>query len=217
MPSNRAQIRRLAYRMGWLGPVLVLWLNASVAHGSTCRSADFESFLTQLEPARGRLQLTVTPNRPEWTVGENVRISVTSPVSGRLVLISIDADGKVYPLFPSAATGRKVDDTVAAGQPVTLPPPAAGYAFQAQPPLGESRLIAIVRPAGARLPLTCAEGLTRGQSIRLVESAKPTPDPMAGPAKASVADPMAGRKTKKGARRRLPGWGLATFSYRIKE
>ena len=189
--------------------------HAQIAQGATCRQEDFEAFVSTLKPFAKPIELRVTPNKSTWRVGEKVRISVAAGFAGRLVLLSVDAKDVVVPLYPSANTG-KVEDRITPNALITLPRPGDGYFFEAQPPLGPSRLIAIVRPLDVEaLPLECARGLTRGEPIRLrrvgrrpssatADPLAPAGDPLAqGP----VDDPLAPKPTP------LKGWGFAEFRY----
>lgn len=74
------------------------------------------------------------------------RFSVTSEVSGRLVILDVNADGVVTQLFPNEHVLRDDLSLVRAGQIVIVPGPTWGVVFRAGPPFGKGFLIALVVP-----------------------------------------------------------------------
>ncbi len=144
-----------------------------------CDLGRFESWLTQLKAAKGHVTLTVQPNRTKWKVGESAKIRVQSSVSGRLLLMTIDAKNNVFPIYPSETTG--MTDEIEANRPVVLPHDDS-YTFRVDPPVGKSRLIAIVRPDGVpSFALGCTKALTKGRSVKLERKKKV--DPFSGPSR----------------------------------
>ncbi|MEI9903733.1 MAG: DUF4384 domain-containing protein [Asticcacaulis sp.] len=83
--------------------------------------------------------------------GERIRLKVSSPLSGRLILIDSNADFGVTQLFPKAFESDASRGFIAAGDPVLFPDASMGFQIQAQPPVGASRLMAVLAPPGANL------------------------------------------------------------------
>ncbi len=96
-------------------------------------------------------------------VGDPVRVRLTMPLRGKLVLFDYDADGKLTQLFPSVsgATGR-VDQwqVFEAGRLIEGPGDLFRGQFRAQPPLGRQALLALVVPEHTPIPVDPAKGLT---------------------------------------------------------
>ncbi len=190
-----------------IGPV------AQATEGATCRLEDFEAFLATLAPVKNKVELEVRPNKAVWHTGDKVRITIRSSIPGRLVLMTVDAANRVFPMYPSSSTGT-VSDIIRPGHPVTLPSSEDNYAFEAQPPYGSSRLIAIVRPISVeKLPLECVQqAWTQGTAAKLIHQR-----PANAPAK--TLDPMASRSLDGSVGASFPGidgWGFSEVRYIIK-
>ena len=189
---------------------------SSVSTG-VCSMDSFASFLSILTPTKSRIQLSVEPAQPNYAVGDKVRFAVASPFAGKLVLMTVDAANNVFPVFPSRATGNAVNDKIEAGKPIVLPRPAAGYYFETAPPLGPSRLIAIVRPLDRDLPLECARGLTKGRPIRLIAN---DPSNKKGVLRTHDASSRGGATSRSTTGQNampaaFPGWGYAEVRYEV--
>ena len=167
----------------------------------TCDYDRFQTWLRQLQSDEGRITLEVEPNKKTYQVGERVRFKVQSPFAGRLLLMTIDANNVVFPVYPSVASGE-LKDGIKADQPMWFPH-KRGYAFRTDEPVGSSRLIAIVRPPDvASFTLSCTTGLSRGKPTKL-EKSRP-------------------RRRKRRRRpkpvvksRRKKRWGYAEFKYTV--
>lgn len=171
---------------------------AQTGEGFVCTTQEFNAFLTTLKPVEGRITLAVSPNKKVWKIGEQTSFTVTSPVAGELLLMSIDKEGVVFPIFPNAHQAAGSGAKIAANQALTLPQPDQGFAFQTEGPPGPSRLIAIVRPEGRQLPLACARPLTKGLPVTVG----------AGDASAKAPPPVP---------KIFEGWGYAAFDYTVVE
>lgn len=77
----------------------------------------------------------------ELTVGQQIEITVDSDADGNLVLLDIDAEGRMTQIFPNEWSDAQ---RVARGVPVTVPGRDAGFRLRAQPPRGTGRLVAVV-------------------------------------------------------------------------
>lgn len=82
------------------------------------------------------------------TLKERFRFAVTTTVPGRLVLIDINADGKVTQIFPNRFTAGGPAASVRAGETLTIPDgPRYGFDwFRAAPPAGPGHLFALIVP-----------------------------------------------------------------------
>ena len=191
-PASMAQATLLGLALVAVSPLA----HAQAGEGSFCTTQDFDAFLQTLKPVQGRLALTVSPAKQAYKIGEPVRFSITSPVKGDLLVMSVDSKGVVFPIFPNAHQAAGSGATIEANKTLTLPEPDQGFAFETQGPEGASRLIAIVRPAGRDLPLPCARPLTKGIEISVKKGApsKNTPPPLP---------------------KIFQGWGYADIAYKV--
>jgi hypothetical protein len=170
--------------------------NMAPAHSQTntakCRLEDFEQYLEVIRPPVENLTLKVTPNRTTWRLGEKARFEVTSKVGGRLLLMSVDSAGLVFPIFPNPDLQPGETGIIEPGDTITVPGDGAGYEIDAQPPLGASRIIAIVRPIDRPIRLDCLQALESGQSVSLTQGPSAAPGalgaPPAGPREWGVAE-----------------------------
>ena len=79
----------------------------------------------------------------ELKLGSTLTIQVSSAVAGNLILIDIDARGRVTQLYPNTfSRGRGIG----ANQTLVIDGSEAGFVFRAQEPVGHGRLMAIVGP-----------------------------------------------------------------------
>lgn len=99
-------------------------------------------------PRAAKVDLRISQDgRTKIRLGEKLVFRAKSPISGRLILIDINANGEVLLIFPNNFV--KADDvgTVKAGTTISVPDRGYGFtAFQAVEPLGKSRMIAMVVP-----------------------------------------------------------------------
>ena len=95
---------------------------------------------------KGVVDITLRPG-PELRVGDTLEVTVESDLSGSLVLLDIDAQGRMTQVFPNdwSASTR-----IAKGVPARIPDAAAGFRLRARPPVGRGTIIAVV--AEGQLP-----------------------------------------------------------------
>ena len=94
----------------------------------------------------GGIRLSIRPSA-RLRVGDEIEVAVESDVGGALVLLDIDAQGRVTQIFPnerSLADG--VPNIVQKGKAVRLPGVGSGFRFRAREPFGEGLLVAVVAP-----------------------------------------------------------------------
>ena len=101
--------------------------------------------------------------------GTELEISVDSDREGHLVVLDIDAAGKLTQIFPNERSlGAGLPSRIGAGGSVTLPGEGAGFRFRAVPPVGRGLLVAVVSDDDRRIgPLTA-----RHKDLSVVPSAK---------------------------------------------
>lgn len=108
-------------------------------------------------------RVEVSTSKPEYSIGDEIRISVESTRPGYLVLLCVDTEGGVALLSPSEHLER---DRIEAGEIVSLPPglsPGGGWRILAKPPAGIDRLKAFVSSRPLR------EGWQTARQGRLLE------------------------------------------------
>jgi outer membrane protein OmpA-like peptidoglycan-associated protein len=117
-------------------------------------------------------------------VGELLSVSVTSRIAGSLIVYEEDAAGQVTQIFPNAlsagARPGEARTTIGAGETVVVPGPSDRFQLRVTPPIGSSRIIAIVLPT--RVKVDDLTGPNAGM--------KPIADPQA------VFQTLAGRVTR---------------------
>ena len=129
--------------------------NAPVAHLPPRVSAAKDILVRQAEhlaaDAGNGVRLSIEPGS-RLTVGTVVDISVESDHDGYLVVLDIDATGKMVQIFPNEFSLRSgVSDRIYTGRPVHLPGAQAGFRFRAEPPAGHGVLMAIVSEESVQL------------------------------------------------------------------
>ncbi len=97
------------------------------------------------------LSVEILPG-PEIPTGTKVSFRVSTKKEGYLVLVDIDAAGKVTQIYPNpmsllTAGGRQNSNRIKPGKPVVIPNPTdpfAGFEFVASPPEGTAMMIALL-------------------------------------------------------------------------
>jgi outer membrane protein OmpA-like peptidoglycan-associated protein len=90
------------------------------------------------------LRLRMNPG-PSIPVGAALDIVVESDRDGHLLVLDVDAKGRLVQIFPNTwSLAGGVSDRIRVGQRVVLPGERAGFRFRAEPPLGRGALIAVV-------------------------------------------------------------------------
>lgn len=91
--------------------------------------------------------------RTELRVGEKIALRVASKKQGYLVLVDVDAAGKLTQIYPNrrslltAQDGQESANLIKPGRPITIPEvgnPFAGFEFVAAPPTGVAMVVAIL-------------------------------------------------------------------------
>ncbi len=169
-----------------------------------------------LEPARGRVTVSIAGG-PRVTLHDRYRFEIASAVAGRLIVVDIDAMGKLTQIVPNAymAQANAADMArIAAGARITVPPADRSWhfdAFQAAPPVGKGRLLVLVVPDKFPLSATVWPADQRERSDGFQE-------PPASPYLMNLIDQIA--TTLKAARTAgdsaaLAGWGWAALDVEI--
>jgi len=100
-----------------------------------------------LGPTKRRVRIGVKGGN-RVTLGHKVVFEAASEVAGRLLILDINANREVLPLYPNKFVAAGDIGRIEAGQPVLVPgPDYPGFsAFQAVEPVGVGRLLALVVP-----------------------------------------------------------------------
>ena len=149
----------------------------------------------------------------ELAVGTQISFRVTAKKPGYLVLVDVDAAGKVSQIYPNASSllrPRGMDEVlnrIKPKQPVTIPQagnPYAGFMFVASPPTGVAMIIAILSD----------------QPVQLIDLPD-VPTPLAGRADAlkyltDVARTLRVASADGGGRMAQPNWSFSAKFYLVK-
>jgi hypothetical protein len=88
-------------------------------------------------------------------VGELLSVSVTSRIAGSLIVYEEDAAGQITQIFPNAlsagARPGEARTTIGAGETIVVPGPSDRFQLRVTPPIGASRIIAIVLPTRVKV------------------------------------------------------------------
>lgn len=97
------------------------------------------------------LSLEMTPGS-DIAIGTKVSFRISTRKEGYLVLLDVDASGKLTQIYPNpmslmtASVGRQNSNLVKPGKPVLIPNPtdATGFEFVAAPPQGTAMVVALL-------------------------------------------------------------------------
>lgn len=97
------------------------------------------------------LSLEMTP-ASDIAIGTKVSFRISTKKEGYLVLLDVDASGKLTQIYPNpmslmtASVGRQNSNLVKPGKPVLIPNPtdATGFEFVAAPPHGTAMVVALL-------------------------------------------------------------------------
>lgn len=103
--------------------------------------------IEKVSPERS-FRLEVEVNRSRLRIGEAIEISARSERSGRLWVVTVDADDNVALLFPN---DRHRSNAIPAGSTLRLPPSDASWELAADGPAGPALLAVIVTTGDADL------------------------------------------------------------------
>ena len=126
-------------------------------------------------PASGRVEVAIEDRRGRAAgtrirLGDSFLFRVKSSISGRLVIIDIDATGKVTLIYPNRYVREDDLGFINAAESVRIPGPGyPGFThFQAVEPIGKSRLLVLVVPRDFNIERNAAPTrvLTRGFAPR---------------------------------------------------
>jgi secreted trypsin-like serine protease len=201
---------RTSYQANWLqshtGPLAGIALAAlrPVANQAIDK-ATAEQGLRQLQDvlstAKGRVNIQIKGGN-RVSVGSLVAYEMKSSVSGRPIIVDINAEGAVVQLLPNKEFSHSF---VSAGSKVTIPDPALG-GFRAVEPLGKGKLVALIVPDDFPAQALVADQvrMTRGF---LAES---------GPANYLMnLIHQVSTTVRRRADAKLAGWGVAIADYEI--
>jgi secreted trypsin-like serine protease len=119
--------------------------------GTALTAAQLDEGLQDLErllgPAKGRVRIGVRDGN-RVRLGQKVVFEAANDVSGRLIILDINANREVVLLYPNQFVPASRTGSLTPGQPVMVPGP--GYpgftSFQAAEPVGTGVLLALVVP-----------------------------------------------------------------------
>jgi hypothetical protein len=149
----------------------------------------------------------------ELPVGTQISFRVTAKKPGYLILVDVDAAGKVSQIYPNASSllrPRGMDEVlnrIKPGQRVTIPQagnPFAGFIFVASPPTGVAMIVAILSD----------------RPVQLLDLPD-VPTPLAGRADAlkyltDVARTLRVASAEGGGRFSQPNWSFSAKFYQVK-
>ena len=199
------------------------------------QSAGFTALQTQLAPAQGRITVEICADSDDGPCGltnlqngQPIRLKVTSPLSGRLILIDRTSEFEINQIFPNRFEGDAARGFISAGAPVTFPDASLHFVIKAQAPFGASQLMAILAPAGASLEDFIASPDVKGKGVDVTY--EPGWDSetgadffaanLANQVNAEVADttksaPATATTPDAPPSGPLPGWGIAVLDYTV--
>jgi hypothetical protein len=132
------------------GPLKGASVSTTVPAGNRLSSVQLEQGLAQLQAllgtAQGRVQVGIRGGN-RVNLGQTVVFDAEATISGRLIILDINAAGEVVLIFPNAFVTRSDVGRVSAGAHVQIPGQGYGFdGFKAVEPLGTGRLLALIVP-----------------------------------------------------------------------
>ncbi|MEI9902955.1 MAG: trypsin-like serine protease [Asticcacaulis sp.] len=197
---------------------------AAAIQEAPTEAAGFKALQAQLAPADGRIQVDICDDTSgecgltQLHAGQRIQLKVSSPLSGRLILIDSNAEFKITQVFPNALASNSsaTNGFITANVPVLFPDASLGFEIEAQVPYGASRLMAVLAPPGANLEDFVASDGVKSKGVNVTY--EPGWDSQTGADfyAANLANQVNAEvdpATAKDAA--LPGWGLAVLNYEI--
>lgn len=185
----------------------------TVGHALT--AAQLNEGLLQLESllgrARGRVSIGVRGGN-RVRLGDKVVFEAASDFPGKLVILDINANREVLPLYPNKFVAAAKAARIGAGQRVTVPgPDYPGFtSFQAAEPIGKGRLLALVVPQDFDIERFVAE------ATRLERGFQPVDDPPSYLMRMiRQIETALGSRTRGSGDDELKMWGYAMADYEI--
>jgi hypothetical protein len=119
---------------------------------------------------------------PELTLGTRVRFRIHSQRQGYLMLVSVDASGRLAQIYPNPrslwSSGRRAtSNQIRPGRPITIPDeqnPYAAFEFVAEPPAGVAMVVAILSDRPVQiidLPDIPAQFAGRAEALKYLSEA----------------------------------------------
>ena len=103
------------------------------------------------EQKTDRVRLRMLPG-PRVGIGEEIHVFVESQRDGYLLLVDVDAAGRLVQIFPNEFSDqRRGPEPVRAGRPFVVPDYRSGFRYRATYPTGRGMLIAVVSDRSALL------------------------------------------------------------------
>lgn len=185
---------------------------------SGAKASDREQATTDrlAAPPSADLTLSIEPTDTA-RLGDHVRFHVTSSIDGHLVVLDMNAAGEVVQLYPNMFSRAAGDaNTIGAGQTITIPDESYGFVFQAQPPVGQGTLVAIVSSA----PLVLDGLLEENNQLGTIADPDAYVDRLAAALLAGGAAPAEGGGASTGTTGKPSSggglsWGYTTAAYAI--
>ena len=148
----------------------------------------------------GGIQVRIEPGS-RLKLGTEIDIVVESDRDGYLVVLDIDAAGKLVQIFPNKESLRAgVSSRIRAGESVSLPGERAGFRFRTVPPTGRGLLVAVVSDRNERLD----DLASRHKDLAVV--------PSPGAYIVEIGEALRGVD---GERANGSGWRIATLEYDV--
>jgi hypothetical protein len=115
---------------------------------------DFEAIASAVKvPNQAGLAMQILPG-PEIAVGSEVSFQISSKKAGYLILVDVEADGRLVQIYPNpmslkapSAHMREISNFLRPGKPLRIPDRGnaySGFNFVASPPSGTAMVVAIL-------------------------------------------------------------------------
>ncbi len=143
-------------------------------------------------------------------LGQQFIFEVKSRITGRLVIVDINADGDITQIFPNKFVTDKEIGRIRAGQTLRIPGSAYGFDwFRASEPVGRSKLLVLIMPDSFVSQYKAVEGLWRSKGF--------TPERMPTSFFANLIDQIYGLigRRRRQSDRPVESWDHAIIPYTI--
>lgn len=208
MPANGAQSNAAGRSPRPANQEVVANIDQSAA-GSASKDRDpIARVRSILGFAEGRVQIGINGgNRVK--LGKEIVFDVLSKVSGRLIVIDLNAAGEITQIYPNSFVPSSLAVGIRPNSTIKVPGPGYGFTgFKAIEPTGRGRLMALVIPATVRAD--------RLEWVReqIPKGFQPVQAP--GDYLAQLTEQLSGEvRQDRTARSDAPGWAFAVTDYEI--
>ena len=164
-------IGALSWSQLWPAPTIAPATVAQPAQSIGSLNDAIASLNELMKPALGRVRVGIKGGN-QVALGNEIAIEADADISGRLIILDINAAQEVTQIFPNKYVISSQANGLKPGVKVTILGPGYGFtAFKAVEPVGQGRLLALLVPGSSKI------GMLREDQQRLSKGFQPIDSP----------------------------------------